>query len=238
MSAFLTLYGGLDREGPGDRESLDWALGVAKLAPDARVLDAGCGSGADLAGLRAWVPAGAVLGLDKHAALVDRAARRCPGDPGVMVRLGDMAAPGGEFGLIWSAGALYFLGVEAGLRRWRDRLAPGGKVAFSELAWRHRAVPETPRTFWAEAYPAMTDTAGIVGATEAAGFRVIASRWLPSAAWCAYYDPLAARCDALEQGGDPDLAAAIAQARAEIALWRLHGGSYGYLQVVAEEGAA
>ncbi|NCU20797.1 class I SAM-dependent methyltransferase, partial [Candidatus Falkowbacteria bacterium] len=39
-AAFFLLHSGLEREGPGDRESLDWAMGVAGIGPDAAVLDA------------------------------------------------------------------------------------------------------------------------------------------------------------------------------------------------------
>ena len=233
MTVALTLYEGLDRLGPGDVEAVDWALGVAGTPPGARILDAGCGTGADIPGLRARAPEGSVVGIDSHAPFLAGVADRCPWDMGVSTRVGDMADPEGEFDLIWSAGSLYVLGVEAGLRIWRGHLAPGGKIAFTQIAWRLSAVPEAPRAFWAEAYPEMTDAAGVLAAAEAAGYRVLDHRWLPSSAWLAYYGPLEARCDALSPAEGP-LADAVAGARAEIALWRLHGGSYGYLQVVVE----
>jgi hypothetical protein len=46
MHAFFHLHRDLPREGPGCRDDLDRALAFAEIPRGARVLDAGCGSGA------------------------------------------------------------------------------------------------------------------------------------------------------------------------------------------------
>ena len=231
-AAFFLLHSGLEREGPGDRESLDWAMGVAGIGPDAAVLDAGCGPGADVAGLLARLPQGRVVAVDLHAPYVAALRARWADDPRVQVHQADMAnPPGGPFDLIWSAGAIYHLGVEAGLRRWRAHLAPGGRVAFSQLCWAVARPSPAARAFWADNYPEMTDRAGVLAQVAAAGYRVLGARFLGRAAWAAYYEPLAARLDVLRaQGDDPALAAEAE----EITLWRTDGGDYGYLLILAE----
>lgn len=232
-AALLTIHSGLPREGPGDRESLDWALGQAGVARSARVLDAGCGPGADIAGLLAHAPDGHVVAMEAHAPYAARVRAAFAIDRRVSVLDGDMARPPGRFDLIWSAGAVYFLGVTAALAGWRDHLAPGGAVVFSELSWCVADPAPAAVAFWAEGYPAITDAAGIAAQVQAAGYRVIAQRWLPRAAWAAYYDPLSARLAMLRAGADADMTAALDAEQAEIDLWRAHGGDYGYLQVVA-----
>ncbi|NUB43223.1 class I SAM-dependent methyltransferase [Fertoebacter nigrum] len=234
--AFFTIHSGLVREGPGDRDSLDWAVAQAGTGPDARVLDAGCGPGADIASLLAHVPQGHVTALDKHPDFVARVAEAHAADTRVTVREGDMLAPDGLFDLIWSAGAIYNMGITPALIAWRRHLAPEGRVAFSDAAWRHDAPSATARAFWLE-YPGMTDRAGIHAQVVAAGYTVIADRWLSDSAWAAYYTPLAARVSALRAAGDPALAEALAETEAELAVWRDHGGDYGYLLVVAEPAA-
>lgn len=236
--AFFALYEGLDRQGPGSRASLDWALGLAGVGPSARLLDAGCGPGADVAGLLAWVPQGRVVALDRHGPFIDRMRARFAAEDRVEARQGDMAAPEGAFDLIWAAGSVYVLGVAAALAAWRGHLAPGGRVAFSQLAWRGGARPEPAAAFWAAAYPAMTEAEGVLEDVAAAGYRSLGRRWLSAADWAAYYEPLAARCVALRPEAERDgaLAGAIAAAEAEIATWRAAGDSYGYLLcVVAPE---
>lgn len=236
MTAFFRIHSDLDREGPGDRASLDWALGHAKPPRDARMLDAGCGPGADIEGLLAHAPEGSVLALDKHAPFVEAAARRFRDEARVRVETGDMARPDGVFDLIWCAGALYFHGVREGLTGWRPHLKPGGRVAFSEIVWCTDAPAREAREFW-RAYPAMTDTAGVLGHVEAARYRVIASRLLPENAWREYYDPLALRMEILRDfGPGAELTRALEGEQAELDLWRDHGRDYGYLQVICEPG--
>ena len=58
--SIIDLFLTLERAGPGDAESLRWALDVAQTPADARVLDAGCGIGADTGTLIAAVPRGRV----------------------------------------------------------------------------------------------------------------------------------------------------------------------------------
>jgi SAM-dependent methyltransferase len=232
-AAFLAIHSDIPREGPGDRDTLDWALAQAGVARHARILDAGCGPGADVAGLLAHAPAGHVVAMETHAPYVARVRAAFAGDPRVTVLDGDMARPPGRFDLIWSAGAVYFLGITAALTGWRDHLAPGGAVVFSELAWCVADPAPAAVAFWAKGYPAMTDADGVAAQVAAAGYAMVAQRWLGAAAWDAYYGPLAARIAALRAGADADMAAALEAEQAEIDLWRAHGGDYGYLQVVA-----
>lgn len=234
MSAFFTVHQDLPREGPGDRESLDWALAQTSLAPDAHILDAACGPGADLMHLKSHVPHGRVIGIDAHAPFVAAATARCAGQAGIRVTQGDMADPGGPYDMIWCAGALYFLGVERGLTLWRSALASGGIVAFSEPVILSDPLPAGARDFW-EGYAGLTDEAGIRAAAAAAGYTVRATRVLPDAAWEAYYTPLSARIDALRATGpDADLRAVLDAAAAEVAQWRTYRRDTGYLQVVAQ----
>ena len=78
MSALIDLFKDLDRLGPGNAESLRWVLDQAQTPADARVLDAGCGTGADLGVLLSRVPDGQVTALDSAAPFIDRVRRRFP----------------------------------------------------------------------------------------------------------------------------------------------------------------
>lgn len=230
---FFKLHKGLQREGPGDDGSLDWALTLADVPADGVICDAGCGPGADIPGLLRHVPQGRVEALDLHAGFVDEARARMGTEPRADIREGDMGALTGPYDLIWSAGALYFLGVEAGLRSWRDALAKGGAVAFSQACWFTDAPSAAARAYWAQEYPDMTDEAAVLAQAEAAGYRVLGSRRLPDAAWEAYFTPMEARIAALRPGADAALCAVLDEAQGEIDTWRAHRDEYGYLLVVA-----
>ena len=238
MAAFFRLHSGLPREAPGGAAETLCALALAAPPAKARIADMGCGPGASAAVLLAALPGAHVTGIDLHAPFVAEAARRAAALGAAdrfAGRVADMAAPPvapGTLDLIWSEGAVYNLGVARALAAWRPLLAPGGKVAFSDAVWLTAAPPARARAFWAAECPAMTDLPGLRDAVTGAGFRVLGDFVLPEACWDAYYGPLAARCDAL--AADPAMAEAIAETRAEIAVWTECRGAYGYAFVVAE----
>lgn len=229
--AFFRLHDGLTREAPGDAESLGWALDLARTPARARILDAGCGPGADLALLAGLRPGAQLVGRDLHAPFVARIQSE---QPHVQAELGDMLTPEGRFDLIWSAGAAYGPGVTAALAAWRRHVAPGGAVAFSDCLWRKARPAAAAQAFWAEEYPQMQDLPGHLARIEAAGYRTLGACWLGDAAWEAYYGPLAARVTDLRPGADAEMTEVLDATQAEIDLWRAHGADYGYyLCVVA-----
>jgi SAM-dependent methyltransferase len=221
------LFHGLDRCAPGDADSL--RLACAGLAPNARVLDAGCGTGADLPTLLALVPKGQVTAVDLAEPFIAAVRARYP-----MVRaeVADMTNPPvGPYDLIWSGGAIYGPGVAKALTAWRDKLAPFGRVVFTDLVLRTaKPSPEVRAFFVAEGVP-MLDAAGLQAKVAAAGWHCQSCALLPDSAWAAYYEPLEQRLDAVAH--DPAMAEVVASFRSEIALWRQHGAEYGYALVVA-----
>lgn len=228
--AFFTLHRDLPREAPGDEASLTWALRVAKVGDRARILDAGCGPGADLRVLSQLRPGAELTGLDLHVPFIDRIRAE---QPHVTAQVGDMLAPEGQFDLIWSAGAAYGPGVSNALAAWRSHLAPGGAVAFSDCLWRVPRPAPAARAFWDRDYPGMMDLAGHLGRVETAGYRVLGARWLGLAAWDAYYGPLEQRIAALRPNADAELNDVLDATQKEIAIWKAHGGDYGYYLTVA-----
>jgi trans-aconitate methyltransferase len=216
--AFLTLHADIPRQGPGLPEDVLWALEGLEVGREARILDAGCGPGADLETLAQARSMARIEGIEQIPHLAGEARERLAHFTNIEVTTGDMAALSGFYDFIWAAGAIYFLGVTEGLRRWRQSLALGGAVGFSEPVLAPDA-PQPAKDFWAE-YPQITDLAGLKAQVKAAGFEVLDHRPLSTAAWAAYYMPLAARVARLRAGADAALEPALAEAEREIALWR------------------
>lgn len=229
---FFELHRGLPREGPGRPEDVLWAVEATGLSGAVRVLDAGCGPGADLETLAEALPEAEVEGVDMVAGFAEEAQARVARFGGrAYARHGDMATLEGPYDLIWCAGALYFLGLEQGLRLWRDALAPGGWIAFSEPCYPSDDPSEDARAFWqgqAEV-PTLDDLRSRVAA---AGYVLRGERMIAGAAWQAYYNPLEARADALE--AQCRAARAVADARREIALWRAAREEIAYALLLAQ----
>jgi len=216
--AFLTLHADIPRQGPGLPEDVHWALDGLEVGREARILDAGCGPGADLETLAEARPMAQIQGIEQIPHLAGEARERLAHFTNVEVVTGDMSALSGFYDFIWSAGAIYFLGVTEGLKLWRQSLALGGAIAFSEPVLEVDA-PQAAKAFWAD-YPQITDYAGLQARVEAAGFEVVDHRALSTAAWAAYYMPLAARVARLRAGAGVELEPVLAEAEREITLWR------------------
>jgi len=216
--AFLTLHADIPRQGPGLPEDVHWAMDGLEVGRETRILDAGCGPGADLETLAEARPMAQIQGIEQIPHLAGEARERLAHFTNVEVVTGDMSALSGFYDFIWSAGAIYFLGVTEGLKLWRQSLALGGAIAFSEPVLEVDA-PQAAKAFWAD-YPQITDYAGLQARVEAAGFEVVDHRALSTAAWAAYYMPLAARVARLRAGAGVELEPVLAEAEREITLWR------------------
>jgi len=245
LRALCHLHAGLPRKGPGS-ERLTRAL-LADLAPELpprpRAADLGCGSG-HAAILLADGLGAQVTAVDACAPFIDELGARLAAAPPargtVAARVADMLAPGlapASLDLVWSEGAAYAVGVERALAAWRLLLAPAGVLVFSECCWLAPDPPAECAAFWADAYPAMTPPAGVLSAAERVGYRLRRAERLPPADWwTSYYDPLAARCEALagEAATDPPLRAAIVEARREMDVFRRFARWYGYVLFVLD----
>jgi serine/threonine-protein kinase HipA len=234
--AIFRLFEGLSRQGPGSDECTREALRrLGALPARPRVLDLGCGSGRAALALAEALRA-RVIAVDLHEPFLDqlrRTARERDLEQLIEPRCVDMAAPGvpaGSVDLLWSEGAIYFLGFEAGLRLWRPLLAPGGRLAVSECSWLVAEPPEEAAAFFAEGYPGMAGIARNLERAGSAGFEVLDHFALPREAWWdEYYAPLEERMARLAPAADPALGAAIAEARYEIDLHRRFGDAYAYV---------
>jgi SAM-dependent methyltransferase len=242
-ATFWAVHSGLEREGPGDEASMSRALAVMTGLPAApRILDIGCGPGAQSLALAARTH-GTITAVDTHQDYLDALARAAA-ERGLAARITPTKASmnalpfeDGSFDLIWSEGAAYLMGFERAMAAWRRLLAPGGYLAVSEACWLRPLdqVSAGARESWAE-YPAMTTRDGVLARVAAAGYRVLDQFVLPPSAWWNYYGPMEARIATLRQAraADPAFLEALAAHQSEVDAYRRFGAEYSYLFVVAQ----
>ena len=234
---FFELFSGLPRQGPGDTESTLRALAlVPALGPRSRVLDVGCGTGLQTLVLARSSPARFVA-VDSHPPFVEAVNRQAEAlglADRLEARVGDMRrldfAPG-SFDLVWSEGAIYVIGFEAGLREWRPLLAPGGHLAVTEVCWTRPDPPAACAAFWAQEYPAIRDVAGRLATIEASGYDTVGHFPLPPSSWWNdYYRPLEENVSAFRElhRGEEDAQGLADQVEREIDVWRRYSDCYGY----------
>ncbi len=234
---FFELFSGLPRQGPGTAASTRRALAlVPGIGPGTRVLDVGCGTGAQTLVLAGSSPV-RIVAVDNHPpfiAILNREAQRLGVADRLEGRVADMRRlefPDGSFDLIWCEGAVYNVGVETALRGWRRLLRRPGHVALTEACWRKPHPPPECAAFWKREYPAIRDTAALLAAVDGCGYETVGHFPLPAWAWWDdYYRPLQDNVTAFRQRhrGVSDAQALADQCQHEIDIWHAHGEFYGY----------
>ena len=247
VALFYELFSGLPRQGPGTAASTRRALGlVPDVGPATRVLDVGCGTGAQTLVLAGSSPA-RILAVDNHSPFIDELNRKAQ-QRGLADRLEARVADmreldfaDGAFDLIWCEGAIYNVGVEAGLRDWRRLLRRGGHVAFTDACWRKPDPPAECAAFWNQEYPAIRGTSALLNAAEACGYETVGHFPLPAAAWWDdYYRPLQDNVTAFRKRyrDAPDAQELADQCQNEIDIWHAYSEFYSYEFVVLRKAQA
>lgn len=240
IEIFWRVHAGLPKQGPGSDASTRRALAAAGPLPRRpRVLDLGCGPGRQTLVL-AQETGGDVIAVDLIRPFLDQVEARVA-DAGLadrvstrLLSMGDLPAdefPPDHFDLIWSEGAIYNLGFEDGLRRWRPLLRSSGRVAVTEATWLGPEPSERVRRFWRTEYPTMGDVPENVARLERAGFRLLDRFTLPESEWWDdYYSIIEKRVAALRSEETTKWAQqAIAAFDEELAVVREGLASFGYV---------
>jgi SAM-dependent methyltransferase len=226
--------------GPGGAEQTRRALDLAGLRGRSglRVLDLGCGTGASALVLAEELD-GHVTAVDQVPAFLEELGRRARAG-GVQARVTtralsfhDLRFEPASFDAVWSEGAIYNLGFEAGVRAWRRYLRPGGVLAVSELTWLTAERPAELQEHWNREYPEVGTASAKLAVLENLGFTPIGYFPLPESCWLDnYYRPLQARFPSflLEQSNAEAARALVAAEEHEIALYERNRAyvSYGF----------
>jgi len=215
------LHRGLPRQAPGSRQTTSRMLRVAlERGGMRRAIDVGAGPGSSALVL---AEAGLdVVALDVSQVLLDELASRAA-SAGLSGRIRRCRASmdaipfaHGDFDLVWSEGAAYFMGFGAALREWRGLLRAGGVLAVTELCWLTERPSEEASGFFAAEYPAMATADRTRAEAESAGYRILASFELPEADWWEYYGPLEERIERLRPRAEGELSELLELAQQEI----------------------
>jgi len=241
--AFFPLYEGLPRQGPGSEASTHEALRrLGPLKKPLRVIDLGCGSGASTL-LLARELNSPIVAVDQHAPFLEALTANAEQEGVkslIQIRHGDftqLEEPPCSYDLIWSEGAAYLIGFETALTLWRPLLAPGGRVALTELTWLVQTPSDEPRAFWKKAYPGMRDIAGNRASAERAGFKVLDTFTLPNDDWWnEYYRPLRRRIAAFRSSHTvpKTIEAILSETEREMDFVERYSSDFGYVFYLLE----
>jgi ubiquinone/menaquinone biosynthesis C-methylase UbiE len=232
------VHEGLPRQGPGDFSSTKKAFFLMKdLPPKPAILDIGCGPGKQTLDL-AKITEGKIIAIDNHQPFVDilnknagqlNLSHRAHGQVGDM---NNLSFDHEFFDIIWSEGAIYNIGFENGLNRWKPFLKSGGFIAVTEACWLKTNSPEKLQKFWEVCYPAMQDINGNLKIIKRTGYKIIDHFVLPEFSWWNdYYTPLEKNIVQFRgrHKNNQEALAYVDSEQQEIDFYRKYSDYYGYV---------
>jgi len=244
MEVFFDIHNGLSREGPGSSQSTQIAYSCVANKPEVpRILDVGCGPGAQTLCLSDLSPA-EIYAVDNHAPFISRLQQAVAEkhlEHRVHPTLTDMTKLSferGTFDIIWAEGSIYLIGVENALRQWNPFLKETGSIAFTEISWLRDDIPANPKKFWLDSYPEMSTVEGNLKRIADCRFELSGYFVLPESDWWdEYYDPISKKLPALYEKYRDDSAATdvLHTHEKEIELYRQYPDYYGYVFYIAEK---
>lgn len=245
MHLLIDLHQHNPRQGPGDDTQTALALRLCGLDPAAplQVADIGCGTGASTLALARLLPQAHITAVDFLPPFLARLHQRAQA-AGVAGRIHVLPASmdalpfaDGQFDLLWSEGAIYNMGFENGVKRWRRFLKPCGLIVVSELTWTMHTRPPELQAHWQREYPEVGTASEKVGVLERHGYAPLGYFVLPESCWLRdYYAPLRAGfSDFLHRQGHSEQArAVVAEQEQEIALYETHKAYFSYGVYIAK----
>ena len=245
LHLIMDLHLHADRQGPGGSAETERAMALAGLDRSSRlrIADIGCGTGASTIILAEKLDAD-IVAVDFLPEFLEELQARAIGR-GVADRISTLncsmdALPFAleEFDAIWSEGAVYNMGFEAGVTAWSRFLKPGGKLIVSEINWLSAARPPELHSYWTKEYPEIDVASAKLGILERQGYSPQAYFVLPRHCWLEnYYRPMQSRFEAfLARHGRSRQAEAIVEAeKHEISLYEKYGDCFGYGVYVAKK---
>lgn len=211
-SASQIAHAGVPFANPMSEDAVDAALAALPLAPGARVLDTGCGSGEILLRALRLHPGARGLGIDLDPDAIAEARRR-GGELPAEFELRDASTVDGAFDAAINVASSHVHGGFPAVLEVLRSLAPF--VVYGEGFWQRPPTPEFLAALGGATEDELADLDGLRAAMRSAGFQILFESIAGDADWARYEETLAANA---EQHGGPDSLAYARRIRARRAL--------------------
>ena len=201
LELIIDLHKNSERQGPGSETDTLRALNLLNFSTDQnlKVADLGCGSGGQTISLAKSFN-GQITAVDLFPEFLNELNEKAQklGLTNKIVTLeksmDDLPFSESEFDVIWSEGAIYNIGFENGLKKWKNYLKVGGYLAVSEITWITQTRPKEIEEFWKAEYPEIDTASNKIKQLENNGYSLVGYFYLSQDSWVeTYYKPMQAR---------------------------------------------
>ena len=137
----------------------------------------------------------------------------------------------GTFDIIWSEGALYFMGFQNGLKKCNSLLKNKGYLVVTEAVLLLPNLPKPLKKFWDEGYPGIKDVKSNISLIQSEGFNLLSHFTLPKSSWIDnFYLPMEKRIIELKKKySDNKIALKVFEdSEKEIQIYNKYSDYFGY----------
>ena len=245
LELLIDFYKNTKRQGPGSYLDTIQALNFMNINKDQelKIADIGCGSGGQTITLAQNIKGqitaidlfpdfleelnikSAELGLQDRIKTITKSMEELPFD-------------NDELDIIWSEGAIYNIGFEAGIKNWKKHLKSGGYLGVSEITWITNSRPKEIEDFWNAEYPEIDTASDKIKLLEGNGYSPVGYFVLSQTSWLEnFYNPMEKRCSAfLEKHNNSEMARNVVEGhKEEIRNYKKYKDYYSYGFYIAKK---
>jgi ubiquinone/menaquinone biosynthesis C-methylase UbiE len=237
MEYFYELFEALPRGGPGDNKSTRRAFNaIPKLPGRPLILDIGCGHGVQTIEL-AKISKGTIIALDNHQAFLNQLMKKAKDEKLLdhivpkNISMLDMDFEKNTFDIIWSEGALYFMGFQNGLRRCHQLLKNDGCLAVTEIVYLVNNPPAPLIKYFEKEYPDIKSVKDKNDLIQNERFHILSNFTLPKSSWLeGFYLPMEEELSRLNRKyhGNEIALGIFEEMKNEINLYKKFSDFFGY----------
>jgi len=245
IELIVDFYKDTERQGPGSSFETVNALSFININKDhkLKIADIGCGSGAQTITLAQNIE-GQITAVDLFPEFLNKLNSRSE-ELGFQERIKtieksmeDLPFDNDEFDIIWSEGAIYNMGFEAGIKKWKNYLKSGGYLGVSEITWTTNSRPKEIEEYWNNEYPEIDTASSKIRILEENGYTTVGYFVLSENSWINnYYKPMEKRFSAfIEKHNNSEMAKNFVElGKEEIRKYQKYKDYYNYGFYIAKK---